>query len=300
VGAGQISAIMAAVVDAAVRRLVEVRLPDEPLPPFAWLLLGSYGRREPAPSSDIDSALAWEGEAPPGLTALAQAVVEDLERSGFAPDPHAANASKRLFARSASEWRSTIAHWLEHPGEDNVLIAVSLLLDGRVVAAHGQPPDVLDILAEGRHHSPLLRLLQRLAVTYRPPTGFLRDIVVEHGGEHRGHFNIKRGGLLPIVDIARYAGIAAGTTATSTPERLRAAAAAGILEDDQAISLGEAFDLFTELRLEHQVEQLRAGRSPDDFVDPSSLNRLTRRYAREAFRVVMAAQRTLGNELVYR
>ena len=55
-----------------------------------------------------------------------------------------------------------------------------------------------------------------------------------------------------------------------------------------------------ELRLEHQVEQLRAGGRPDDFVDPSSLNPLTRRYVREAFRVVTAVQRTLSDELVYR
>jgi CBS domain-containing protein len=297
--ATQISAIMAAVVDAAARRLIDLRLPDEPLPPFAWLSLGSYGRREPAPSSDIDSALTWDGEAPPGLAVLAEAVVDDLERAGFARDPHAANAANRLFARSATDWRSTITQWLEHPGAENVLIAVSLLADGRVVARHGQPSEVLDVLAEGRHHPLLLRLLKRLAVTYRPPTGFLRDIGVEHDGEYRGHFNIKRGGLLPIVDIARYAGVAAGSRSTSTVERLRAAGAAGILEQDPVTSLGEAFDLFTELRLDHQVQQLRAGQRPDDFVDPKSLNPLTRRYVREAFRVVTAAQRALSNELVY-
>ena len=179
-----------------------------------------------------------------------------------------------------------------------MLIAVSLLFDGRVVAGRGQPPEVLQMLAEGRDRRSLLRLLQRLALAHRPPTGFLRDIVVEHGGQHRGHFNIKRGGLLPIVSIARYAGMAAGATSRSTPERLRAAAA-GILRDDQASSLDEAFDLFTELRLEHQVEQLRSAATPDDFVDPRTLNALSRRYVREAFRVVTAVQRTLSNELVY-
>jgi CBS domain-containing protein len=300
VGAAHIGALMAAVVDALIRRLFELRLPDEPLPAFAWLSLGSYGRREPVPSSDVDSALAWEGDAPPVLTALARTVVDDLAGCGFAADAHAANAANPLFARSASDWRATIAHWLEHPGEDKVLIAVSLLADGRVVAGHGPPPEVLDALEDGRRHPPLLRLLQRLALAQRPPTGFLRDIVVEHGGEHAGHFNIKRGGLLPIVDIARYAGLAAGTTSTSTHERLRAGAAAGILEDDEAVSLGEAFDLFTELRLEHQLAQIKAGGAADDFVDPKALNTLTRRYLREAFRVVSAAQRALGNELVYR
>jgi CBS domain-containing protein len=299
VGAAQISAIMAAVVDAAIRRLIDLRLPGEPLPPFSWLALGSYGRREPAPSSDIDCALAWEGAAPPSLAALAQAVLADLERAGFSADAHGANAADPLFARSAADWRSTIAHWFEHPGEEKVLIAVSLLVDGRAVAGAGQPPEVLELLADARHHRPLLRLLQRLALVHQPPSGFLRDIVVEHGGRHRGRFNIKRGGLLPIANIARYAGMAAGSTSGSTPDRLRAAAAAGILRDEEASSLDAAFDLFTELRLEHQVEQLRAGSDPDDFVDPRALDRLTRRYVREAFRVVTAVQRALSSALVY-
>jgi CBS domain-containing protein len=300
VGAAQISAMMAAVVDALIGRLFELRRPNEPLPAFAWMSLGSYGRREPVLSSDVDSALAWEGDAEPALAALARTVVDDLASCGFAADPHAANAANALFARSTDDWRTTIAHWLEHPGEEKVLIAVSLLADGRVVVRKGRPPEVLDALEEGRRHPALLRLLQRLALAHRPPTGFLRDIVVEHGGEHAGHFNIKRGGLLPIVDIARYAGLAAGTTSTSTHARLRAGAGAGILDDDQAVSLGEAFDLFAELRLEHQLQQIKAGDSPDDFVDPKTLNRLTRRYLREAFRVVTAGQRALGNELVYR
>jgi CBS domain-containing protein len=300
VGATRIGAMLSTLVDALVRRLVELRTPAESLPPFSWLSLGSYGRREPVPSSDIDSALAWEGDAPPRLAALAEAVAADLDRCGLAADPHAANATNPLFARSAGEWRATIVEWLEHPGEAEVLIAVSLLVDGRVVASRGEAPQVLEVLAESRHHPSLMRLLQRLAVTYRPPTGFLRDIVVEHDGEHRGHFNIKRGGLLPIVDIARYAGMAAGATSTSTPDRLRAAAAAGVLKPDEAVSLREAFDLFAELRLEHQVEQLRAAEAPDDFVDPKRLNTLARRYVREAFRVVAATQRALTNDLVYR
>jgi CBS domain-containing protein len=299
VGASQIGAIMASVADAVVRRLIDLRIPAEPVPPFAWLSLGSYGRGEPVPSSDLDSALAWEGEASPALVATAQAVVEDLERAGFSADTHGVNAANPLFARSADEWRATIAHWLAHPGEDKVLIALSLIADGRLVAGHGQPPEAFETLAESRHQPPVLRLLQRLALFHRPPTGFMRDIVVEHGGSHRGHFNIKTGGLLPIVDIARYAGLAAGATSSSTPDRLRAAAAAGILRDGETRSLEEAFDLFTEIRLEHQVEQLRAAADPDDFVDPASLNPLIRRYVREAFRVVTSVQRGLSGEQVY-
>jgi CBS domain-containing protein len=66
------------------------------------------------------------------------------------------------------------------------------------------------------------------------------------------------------------------------------------MTDADAGVLREAYDLFFGLRLEHQVEQLRAGRPPDDFIDPESLNDLTRRYVRDAFRAVAGVQRGLA------
>ena len=44
----------------------------------------------------------------------------------------------------------------------------------------------------------------------RPPTGFLRDLVLEAGGERKGALDIKHGGLLPIEALARWAALSAG------------------------------------------------------------------------------------------
>ena len=134
----------------------------------------------------------------------------------------------------------------------------------------------------------------RLALATKPPTGFLEDMVLEHSGEHRGTLDIKHGGLLPIVDIARYAGLKAKSKTTSTIERLRAASDAGVTRQTHARTLAEAFDLFMELRVEHQVSQLQRGEKPDDHLDPKELNSLTRRYLRDGFREVTAVQRKLG------
>ena len=61
--------------------------------------------------------------------------------------------------------------------------------------------------------------------------------------------------------------------------------------------LEEAYELFSALRLEHQVEQLEQGREPDDHLDPKQLDPLTRRYLRDAFREVAAVQRRSSGEL---
>ena len=128
-------------------------------------------------------------------------------------------------------------------------------------------------------------------------TGFLRGLVVEHDGEHRGRLDLKNGGLLPVVDLARWAGMAAGVTSASTLERLRAAGDAGTLPAAEVHTLEDAFELFTELRMEHQVEQLRAGLEPDDHLNPDDLSALTRSYLKEAFRAVASVQRHLAAEL---
>jgi CBS domain-containing protein len=263
------------------------------------MALGSFGRREPVPGSDADSALAWDGGPRPDRVELARRVVEDLESAGFPADVHGSTAANPFFARPADEFRESMRAWLTRPIERELLVPVSLFTDARPVAGDAAMPSMREMLDESENREPLLRLLGRLALAQRTPTGFMRDIVVEHGGSHQGHFDIKRGGLLPIVDIARYAGAVAGSPYTSTPARLRAGAEAGVLDPGEARTLEEAFDLFASLRLEHQVEQMRASSKPDDFVDPKSLNNLTRRYVREAFRAVSAVQRALSSSMAW-
>ncbi len=131
------------------------------------------------------------------------------------------------------------------PGKDQVVIASSVLFDGRMVAGVGVGTTVLESLAPPRRDERLVRLLARMALAHRPPSGFRRDVVLAHGGDHRGTFDVKRGGVLPIVDLARWAGVAAGSTATGTLARLHAGADAGILSDEHARVLAEAWDLLT-------------------------------------------------------
>ena len=86
-------------------------------------------------------------------------------------------------------------------------------------------------------------------------------------------------------------------SAASTRARLRASEAAGTLEPDDAAILREAFELVCALRMEHQVEQLRAHEAPDDLIDPKALTPLTRTALKEAFRAVAGVQRGIALRL---
>jgi CBS domain-containing protein len=306
--AEQVTAVRSVVLDALTRRLVELAVRDAGPPPvpFTWYALGSMARREAVPSSDVDSALAWEGagdgpgdgqgtEAKDYFGRVARAVDEGLRACGMSPDEHGASAANPIFTRSLASWHRAARSLSEDPTQEKALILVSVLADSR--PAWSSDGVSSGGLWEGQPTPDLLRLLARFALSFRPPTGFLRDFVVEHSGERRGQLDIKHGGLIPIVDLARWAGMAAGVASASTLERLRAAEAAGTLEAAEAQTLSEAFGFIFALRLDHQVEQLRRGEPPDDFIDPKALNPLARSYLREAFRAVASVQASLAGEL---
>jgi CBS domain-containing protein len=302
--AASVMAVYVVVVDALTRRLLELTVADlgEPGAEFAWLALGSQARREAMPSSDVDSAIAWFGDhsddrVRPDLLALGRTVVAGLEACGLRADAHGATASDPLFVRSLHSWQRAVRSWIADPTQDKALILVSVLVDSRPVWGVHMGTPVADTFRLAPRNPALLRLLARFALSHRPPTGFFRGLVVEHTGEHRGRLDLKQGGMIPIVDLARWAGISAGVTSASTNERLRAASAAGTLSAGDALTLRDAFELINSLRLEHQVAQLRDGQPLDDYVNPSELSALMRSHLREAFRAVTSVQKHVASEL---
>jgi CBS domain-containing protein len=304
--AEHLTAVRSVVLDALIRRLAElsVQAAGAPPVPFTWFALGSLARREAVPSSDVDSALGWEGDHPGAagyVATVARAVEEGLRACGLLSDAHGASAANPLFARSLDSWHRAARSLAEDPTQDKGLILVSVLADSRPVwSSGGVAGSGLWDARPYPDHPELLRMVARFALSFRPPTGFLREFAVEHSGERRGQLDLKHGGIIPIVDLARWAGMAAGAASAPTLERLRAAEAAGTMEGAEARTLMEAFGFIGSLRLDHQVEQLKRGSVPDDFVDPKTLNPLARSYLREAFRAVASVQARLSAELSLR
>src|SRR4029450_11186886 len=117
--------------------------------------------------------------------------VEDCIRVvGWSLDPHGVTASSEFSASSMGAWHRSIGNWLQKPGDEKVLIASSILLDGRTVyGPAGLGPRGSLLAPESR--AALLPSMLRLALAQKVPTGFRGNISVEDSGEHSGTFDIK-------------------------------------------------------------------------------------------------------------
>ncbi len=303
ISAPNVMAVYSVSVDALTRKLLELELErqGDPGVEFAWLALGSQARREALPNSDVDSAIVWFGgenqRVREPLVQLACAVEEGLRSCGLQPDEHGASASDPLFVRSLESWQRLARSWITDPTQEQALILSSVLVDSRPVWGVHTGTPVSDTFRLAPSSPVLLRMLAHFALSHRTPTGFLRGLVVEHDGEHRGQLDLKHGGMIPITDLARWGGMAAGVTVAPTIERLRAAGQAGKFAVADAHTLEDAFVLISNLRAETQAEQLRCGDQPDDYVNPADLSPLMRTELKDAFRAVTSIQKRLAGEL---
>jgi CBS domain-containing protein len=295
---GRVIAVNSSVVDTLVRRAIGFVFalhPELSVDAFTWLSLGSNGRREAVLSSDVDSAVAFDGPVPDAEIARFRAafgeVYEVLARARLSGDEHGATARHALFARTNDDWRAAGRQWLAAPAEHNGAMMTSLLVDGRPI--HGDPglPAVTKVFGDLRRHPGTMRLLLQESLSKRAKLRSMRHILTRQPDT----FDIKTHALLPIVNIARWAALSVGSAALPTTERLRAASGSAMLPDEQAGTLIEVFEVLQRLRLRYQLMQYRAGDRPSDLITTSRMSSIDRSVIAQAVREISSVQRRMDN-----
>ncbi|HWC86494.1 MAG TPA: putative nucleotidyltransferase substrate binding domain-containing protein [Solirubrobacteraceae bacterium] len=268
----EIARVLSALVDAVTQRVLAlVPAPGGPgADGVVWVAVGSQARRELTPASRARGVLV-SSEPPPGrwLADLGAALV----RCGLEGAP---------VARSAREWAGA--------AEADGGLALVVLVDHRPL--WGTPRESLPVL-DGSRDGRLVDALAQRALATPAPTGFGDTFVLGLEGGRGDRLDIRAAAAIPIVSLGRWAGAAAGHSAGSTLDRLRAAAGAGVIGDADALTLADAFETVYELRIAHHMEQLAAGEAADDLLDPALMSPLTRDHLRDVFRAIAAAQRKL-------
>ncbi len=266
---------------------------------WAWLALGSAARREFTLGSDQDNALAYaessdEAAVDAYFERLARDVNAGLARCGFGPDSNDVLASSRLWRMSETEWLRAFREVYELPDRSH-LIRATVAFDFRHASGGLEiVGPLVAVLRDASRHPDFIRRLARTATDFKPPLGFRGALVVERQGAAGGRLDLKRGGAIPIANLARFYALANGITISATLDRLVAAEESGALEAESAAALREAFAIVARVRLQHHAACIEAGEEPDNLIDPGELPPLARQELREAFRAVAQAQKRLG------
>jgi CBS domain-containing protein len=288
--------------DAIVARLSELSISArEPPPvPWAWLDLGSAARREFTLASDQDNALAY-ADGPSGGRAAIDAYFErlgtdvndGLARCGIGVDHNSVLAGKRLWRMSKAEWVRTFDECFAIPDESHLLRATVAFDFRSAVGGLALTAELSERIRAAREHPAFMRLLARTAAGFPVALGRRGQLAVEKRGAGAGRLDLKRGAIVPLVNLVRFHALTAGVTISPTLDRIEAVASAGAISREEADALHEAFEVIARLRFGHHAAQIAAGVATDNLIDPGELAPIARSELRDGLAAVRSAQRRI-------
>ena len=198
---------------AIIKRSVELSILDLGSPParFAWLSIGSQGRKEQLLLTDQDSILIFEDVAPDKyrdvkdyFLKLAKRTTGTLEKIGYELCPNGHMASNMLWCKSLTDWIKQYDNWMKDPGENSANIS-SIFFDYEIAFGEQKIEDAISdvVFKNVKNNSLFFDFLGNDALRKNSPLSFFKNFNVEDEGPNKNKFDIKTRALMPLIDGAR-------------------------------------------------------------------------------------------------
>ena len=208
-----INSISGEITLALVKRAVELAILDLGSPParFAWLSIGSQGRKEQILLTDQDSILIFEDVADEKyrdvkdyFIRLAKKATSTLEKIGYSNCLQNHMASNLLWCKSLTDWIKQYNNWMNTPGEVSNDIS-SVFFDYDLAFGEQKLEDTITetIFKNVKNNALFFDYLGNDALKKPAPLNFFKKFNLEEEGEFKGKFDIKTRALMPLIDGAR-------------------------------------------------------------------------------------------------
>lgn len=282
-----------------IRILQRDHFPDLPQG-CAYLVLGSEGRREQTLKTDQDNAIIYADDlTEPEIAKIvdfSQALIDALIEIGVPECPGGIMAKNEFWRRNLSDWKQAIDDWISIPSGENIL-NFSMFSDMRTL--WGDPSLEKDLQAHvvqrARESGLFLAHMAANVCRFPPPLGFFGRIKTEKRGDHVGQLDLKKSGIFAITEGIKTLALEIGVLDGSSYDKLQVLREREVLDRQQVEDLDAAFNLLTFFRLRGQISSTVAGRDPDNYISPASLNRVERGRLKVSLEVVQSFQSTLGS-----
>ncbi len=288
---------------AITKRAVELaieKMDEQPPARFAWMNIGSQGRKEQLLMTDQDNALVFEDveeerydDVKKYFLELAEKVTKTLNKIGYEYCPAEMMASNPMWCKSVTDWNKQYNAWINKPGEKGILMC-SIFFDYDFIYGDEK---LIDLMTENIFHHVnnnqlFLAYLGTDALKNPPPLGFFRQFLVEDDGEHKDTFDIKSRALMPLIDAARLLVLSQGIRGiNNTYQRYKKMAESEPQNADLFESCAEAFSILSFFRTEEGLLNNNNGR----YLNLNELSKSDKVKLKNAFQPIRDVQDAIKN-----
>ncbi len=299
--------ILSTLYDKVTRRVIGLVLENvgQAPAPFAWLGLGSEGRKEQTLLTDQDNGIIFAGsgkpEEGPYFEKMAHDVVEGLSQCGFPICKGDIMATNAKYSGTLEAWKKRVEQWIFSEGRNgNNLIDIYVFLDFRAIygdesLARQLRSHIMKCIVRNSH---FLEILADSIISVPVPLGLLKNFIVEKNGKYKNSINLKNYGLLPLTSCFKILAYHYDLYETNTLERMKALKERNVLLHDQAELFEQAFETFLTLKIKNSLSKIDEGTDSGNYVNPNILTYLQKQALKEAFSATTQAKKTTRNILM--
>jgi PAS domain S-box-containing protein len=304
-GAGALTSgkLISRITDQLTVRFIEEAIVEmgPPPAPFAFLVLGSEGRREQTLATDQDNAIIFDDNNLDNVNAvrkyflaLGKSVCSKLDQAGFPYCKGGVMAMNKDWCLGLDEIKERVSGWIGNPNPSE-LLQVSIFFDFRFV--HGENILVEQLQqhchASLRNKEVFFYNLASSLISLRP--NLKANLKQEDEGKQSEGWDIKLP-LMMITAVVRFWSLKYGITERGTPERLLALRSVDAISDSFYEEFLAAFRFLNHLRLLNQTKNLSMFQPASNVLNLASLTEMDRLMIKRILSAIQAHQSRLATE----
>jgi CBS domain-containing protein len=286
------------------RRALELAAEGLGVPPVPYCIYvtGSHGRLENLLTPDQDHGMIIADseqnyQYDQYFIDLGVRFSDFLAEIGYVYCPGYLMSSNPLWRKSLSEWKLQINYWFEAQVREMGRY-VTVLFDAASIAGE---VDLFKELKEyafqvlARHHE-VFRVLHEEEGGHRVPLGLLGRFVTDKEGVHKGQLDVKKSGLIFVVESIRIMSLKHNIRETGTLKRITKLVEGGFIHSNDGEYFESAYQVLLHYALKSQVSKASRGENLDTYIDPRILSPRDKDTLKHAFKAVSTLQDLVASE----
>lgn len=301
-----ISHLISTMTDATTERVVEFAIEEMGKPPvnFAFLALGSEGRREQTLVTDQDNAIVYE-DVPYEKMAdinkyflyLGQKINLWLDRIGYNYCEGEIMAGNPQWCQPVAKWKEYFTNWITNESINGSL-GISIFFDFRTV--FGDPQFATQIRSHidktTYDRADFYKKLADDTLKYKMPVNIFKSATSDSPAAKSEVMDLKTG-IMPITDFARIYSLYHRISESNTILRLEKIFQKGELEKEEFDEIIHAYDFLMSVRFKRQISALLENEIPKNIISAQDLTEIERSTIRSIFSRITTFQSRLVNDV---
>nr|WP_319491433.1 DUF294 nucleotidyltransferase-like domain-containing protein [uncultured Desulfobacter sp.] len=294
--AQNINNFVTAITDAILDKLIKLAIQEIGKPPvrFAFMVVGSEGRKEQTLKTDQDNAIIYEDVNETDKNSvngyflkLGEHVCNMLDKTGYDFCKGNIMAKNPKWCQPVSMWNKYFKEWIYNASSET-LLKTSIFFDfrlgfGDIGLVNGLRATLFDFLDS---RSVFFRYMAENTSQFRVPIGFWGNFIVESKGQFKNTFDIKKP-MMIVVDFARIYALQHKISATNTMERLELLHEKNVINESDYNDLSHCYSYMMNLRFINQIRGIiNEGKDPDNHINPKKLSRIEQQTLKEIFKKI--------------